>query len=1268
MKHLFFLLLLVTTLQITAQENRQYEKYIHPNDSLLMINLPELTLPDSYKGPTAKDLPDYHDNSVQPYFRPIFNQWGWSCGQASTVGYNFTYEINRKQNSPAANLDNQFTPLFTFNFFNKGADATGVCYLYSLNAIKKAGNPNAVDYGGMGESITMWPTGYDTYYNSMFNRIDDIYTLHVGDAEGLQTLKYWIYDHLEGSPYGGLANFYTDLYDVTTLPPGTPEEGKSVITAFGTYQGHSMTFIGWNDSIRWDYNNDGQYTNDIDINGDGEVTMKDWEIGGVILANSWGDGWADSGFCYVMYNVLAMEKAEGGIWNKQVNVFTVKEDYEPQLTYKIKLKHNSRNKIKISAGVSRDTSDAAPVYTFDFPIFNYQGGDNYMQGDNSAEEFKTLEFGLDITPLLSYINSGEPAKFFIQVHENDPDNYSTGTLNQFSLIDYISGGVEIACQETDVPLNENSNTTLSVIHTLSFDKIQITDEELPAFTNGQSYEYQMSASGGDDPYSWDVSPVYFKSEFEDIYPDIQGQQLNTNGNQSGFVSLPIEFPFPFYDKLYDTITLHVDGFLMFKEMPYPLPYQVDDMLLFEYEPMVAAFLNKNIYINNGNADKIWYEGDETYAAFRWDVTLEIGTNDYPLDFTTILYPDGNIEIFCDELNIAVTESNRITGISGGDGNNLELAETTQVVPAESSQVATFFPQNYPSETTITEDGLLSFIPGDENKIYTLGLKVTDDFNIFDQKSLQLSNGLIYDYSILSGNDNQIDIGETAHLDFTLTNTGSEPLTNVILSIENNDPYIIILDDTELAGTINPGMSVDLIDAVSFEVETIIPDNYTFTLNIYFTSDENNWESRINLNVYAPLISLGTPIVDDGDNNRLDPGETTDIIIPVINTGHSLAEQVEGFVNSFDPYITMNTPGQLNFGNIPDGGIVYDTFNLTVHEDTPPGHLMYFMISITALPDYSFEDSFSLLVGRYPVFVADLDPELLSGPFIKTALEQLDILHDYDYVLPNNLDVFQNIFITLGRTFGQHVLTETEGNALANFLEGGGNIYMEGGLTWYDDPQTAVHPMFNIIPEYTGWNQIESVYGTEWNFADSLKFLYQGDELYYNYHLQPNGLSFPLLYNSDNGHNLAITYAGVNYKTIGSIIDFGGLTDGFIPSTKYHLMARILEFFDVDVVITEVNNYNLADNLHEISVVPNPVSDKLSIYFTLEKAEQLSVRISDINGKLILSPVSNKQYLSGSHEINCDVSKFQPGIYICTLKSNSTIRSIKVIKTAKIGKN
>jgi hypothetical protein len=65
------------------------------------------------------------------------------------------------------------------------------------------------------------------------------------------------------------------------LPAGTPEAGKKVIISYSN-SSHAMTIVGYNDSIRWDYNNDGQYTNHLDINGDGVVDLRDWEIGGLI--------------------------------------------------------------------------------------------------------------------------------------------------------------------------------------------------------------------------------------------------------------------------------------------------------------------------------------------------------------------------------------------------------------------------------------------------------------------------------------------------------------------------------------------------------------------------------------------------------------------------------------------------------------------------------------------------------------------------------------------------------------------------------------------------------------------------------------------------------------------------------------------------------------------------------------------------------------------------------------------------------------------------
>ena len=263
-------------------------------DSIFLTNLPQIKLPAAYK---SKELPDYHNNSELPWFRPIFNQFGWSCGQASTIGYTFTYELDRLRGFSASSDTSQYHPAFTYNFFTGGENSVGVCYYYSYDAIKHAGNPTIHDFGDIDNGLTVWMDSYDKYFNAMHNRIEGVYSIYVGDEEGLLTLKHWLMDHLDGSETGGLANFYTDLSGYTSLPPESPEAGKHVITQFGEYTGHSMTFIGWNDSIRYDYNEDGQFTNDIDINGDGIVNMKDWEIGGVILANSWGDGWADEGCC-----------------------------------------------------------------------------------------------------------------------------------------------------------------------------------------------------------------------------------------------------------------------------------------------------------------------------------------------------------------------------------------------------------------------------------------------------------------------------------------------------------------------------------------------------------------------------------------------------------------------------------------------------------------------------------------------------------------------------------------------------------------------------------------------------------------------------------------------------------------------------------------------------------------------------------------------------------------------------------------------------------
>jgi len=534
---------------------------ISKKDSLKFSRIPQLKLPVSYK---SKSLPAVVDNSELLYFRPVFEQVYNECGQASGIAMNYTYEVDLLRNLPANVEENQYPTHYCWNFENGGLGWYGVSYFHSFDILKMNGTPNMVDYGGMSAGgHQRWLSGYQEYYNGMHNRIDEYYAIKVGTIEGLLTLKHWLNDHLNGSENGGVASIYSDSgWDTHVLPEGTPEEGKHVIIEWSSVVGHALTICGYNDSIRYDYNGDGVYTNDIDINDDQIINMKDWEIGALKYANNYWEGtcYADSGFCYVMYKTLAVEFGNGGLWNNEVHVVKPKEEYSPLLTIRAIIKHNSRDKIKVLIGISADTNAIEPFTILDFPIFDFQGGNQYMQGGNSIEEHKTIEIGLDISPLLNEINSGQFAKVFLQLMENDPNNIGTGEIIHFSIIDYSNGTNEINCNSSNVPIIENGTTTLSLTHLFNFYDINIETEELPSATLYQPYNFQLNASGGSSPYNWSLLMNYSEIIYTDNFVEFNNEGLVTNDPEDGFVAKQLDFNFPIYGQEYNEVYISTDGF------------------------------------------------------------------------------------------------------------------------------------------------------------------------------------------------------------------------------------------------------------------------------------------------------------------------------------------------------------------------------------------------------------------------------------------------------------------------------------------------------------------------------------------------------------------------------------------------------------------------------------------------------------------------------------------------------------------------------------
>ncbi|NLD94813.1 MAG: hypothetical protein GX639_19325 [Fibrobacter sp.] len=412
--------------------------------------------PPARLGKTASIMPSIVDNSRYASFRPIFNQRGASCAQASGIGYVFTYEINYARGLSSQVAANQYPYDFTYNFLNEGDSLMGSTPVHGWNIVKATGIPNVADYGGFGlGKFTQWISGYNTYYNGLTNKIKNYFAMYIRTQSDIEKTKQWLYDHATGASQGGLLilSAYADGQKIASLPSGTPDAGKKVITAFGFSGGHAMTIVGFNDSIRFDYNKDGRYTNTIDINADGVVDIRDWEIGGVIMVNTWGNRWADNGRAYVMYKVLADSETTGGIFSNQLIGITVDPQprSKPLFVSKVVFSHDSRENLRLKAGYSTVVTATKPSVSKTFgAAFNYSGGAYPVQGITTAP----IETALDISDYATAI-SAKSAAFFVTIESMG----GRGWIHSFSLFDYsVSPAVEYRSSDTGVAINTGTTT------------------------------------------------------------------------------------------------------------------------------------------------------------------------------------------------------------------------------------------------------------------------------------------------------------------------------------------------------------------------------------------------------------------------------------------------------------------------------------------------------------------------------------------------------------------------------------------------------------------------------------------------------------------------------------------------------------------------------------------------------------------------------------------------------------------------------------------
>ena len=420
---------------------------------------------------------------------------------------------------------------------------------------------------------------------------------------------------------------------------------------------------------------------------------------------------------------------------------------------------------------------------------------------------------------------------------------------------------------------------------------------------------------------------------------------------------------------------------------------------------------------------------------------------------------------------------------------------------------------------------------------------------------------------LNGNPvEQTANGDSLLLSLAVKNVGydSTRTDSVVIVISSNSPYITISDNTENFGIILPNQVLSISNGFAFEVSNWTPNEHIaeFTVTAYI-NDTTFWESTFSVVISAPDLNLKNISVLDpnGNNNgRLDPGETAQLSVTIKNQGDAIANNVTATLNSSSEFVTIQGNPK-SFGNIEVGSQGNNTFDIIIAEDAPLGTVINMELDIYLDGEFVKQEFQLLVIGQVSALIIAKDNDINTLQNVQSAFEGfgIDFLMTSDF--PANLISYKSIFVLLGMTPTNYILTEEDGNILADYLYNGGNLYMEGGDTWAFDAQRAVHPMFKISGLSDGQSDLSTIAGQNNAFTYDMSFTYSGNNSYAD-RLAAISPAFVIFKNSSPSYTCAVAYNSGTYKTIGSSFQFGGLNNGTSPSTRIELLSEYLQFFEV----------------------------------------------------------------------------------------------------------
>jgi hypothetical protein len=211
-------------------------------------------------------------------------------------------------------------------------------------------------------------------------------------------------------------------------------------------------------------------------------------------------------------------------------------------------------------------------------------------------------------------------------------------------------------------------------------------------------------------------------------------------------------------------------------------------------------------------------------------------------------------------------------------------------------------------------------------------------------------GVRLDFVTQSGDDQQIDFGETFALDLTLQNLNAFNLSAGVLTLSSNDDQFTIIQDEFAVSAMAAGEIIEFSEVFAVEVNDEIPNGYQAVFSLNLATAEDSWTRTITLEAFNAQVETVSLLVDDGDNGILDPGDEAELIVLLRNAGGAPLHELQAVLSCENSDLLI-TQSIANVEYLGGNEYCEAVFTVELSENAIPMELLELVLNITTLENY-----------------------------------------------------------------------------------------------------------------------------------------------------------------------------------------------------------------------------------------------------------------------------------------------------------------------------